>query len=210
MQNRQSNQHHGCFISNSLHENVDCEELFQELVVYSLTILMPSPSLSCSSILLLLLLLHGRFEQQIFFFCHFRCMCGVCMCVFIEISKWWDCAKVCDWIVRAIDRWWRKKTRGGAEGKKSRRNRLPILNRFSFGTDERAREWVRVSITHHFINNAYFLSHLWSHQHYFRYIMMSWCVPNRANNFYTIFYCHKMLNEYLIFYNISIIHNKYV
>lgn len=63
--------------------------------------------------------------------------------------------------------------------------------------------------THHFINNAYFLSHLWSHQHYFRYIMMSWCVPNRANNFYTIFYCHKMLNEYLIFY-ISIIHNKYV
>lgn len=90
-------------------------------------------------------------------------------------------------------------------------NRVRFLNNTSgIEMSMRIFQCIYTHHAHHFINNAYFLSHLWSHQHYFRYIMMSWCVPNRANNFYTIFYCHKMLNEYLIFYNISIIHNKYV
>lgn len=119
-QNRQSNQHHGCFISNSLHENVDCEELFQESVVYLLTILMHSPSLFCPLFCCCrCCYYHCTVDSSNRFslFFHFACSC---LCVlskriflsiymYIEFSKWWECAKVCAIELyehkRAIDRW---------------------------------------------------------------------------------------------------------
>lgn len=75
-QNRQSNQYHGCFISNSLHENVDCEELFQELVVFSQTIRMRSPSrcFHYFAIAAVSIIARSVRAQQIFSLFHFCCM----------------------------------------------------------------------------------------------------------------------------------------
>lgn len=88
-----------------------------------------------------------------------------------------------------------------------RNTRNAIVYYFHFASSE---QWARMCretskarppFAHIFINNAYFLSHLWSHQHNFRNIMMSWCVLNRANNFYTIFLLFFHARLFFFFYS---------